>query len=231
MQGRPIDNKIVVRITNQSIEEIFSHEIVRNDGTTVKICINAPANEEEDRISTLYASTGIVEIGNDTIQKGDIAILTYDLFNDQTKILQDDENGRLLLVDPKTTYHEEDNIAFGNRNIPRQQIVWMKGEVNEMSQLLGIIRDGKFIVNDPFVLLYYKDEDEEKEEGMFDIGSEIIERKVFSISEKSRVKYKIDIGDEITIREPDIFEVVIRETKFQCCNDSDILMAKKLSKV
>ncbi len=222
-------DKILVRFTQESIEAIFFTKYKKEDGTEGRLEINVPANEIDDRAASIFAETGIVEmVGKDIdwIKKGDIAITSYELFNEEKKLVFEDDNGKVFIVDPTTKYHKEENIAYGNRDNPKNQIAWSRGEIEEVTQLLAIIRDGELIGNDPYVFLNYLPEEEEFNAGgiMFSEVPEIIERQILSVSAKSSKKYEVKNGDNILVRLLDTFPVKFLGKEVICCNDEDLMM-------
>jgi len=222
-------DKILIRYTQESIDAIFFTTVKKEDGSEARLEINIPAQEIDDRAASIFAESGIVEaVGSNivpNIQKGDIAIISYELFNDKRKLVSEDDNGKVFIVDPTTTYHAEDNIAYGDQQNPRNQLVWNKGEIDNVSQLLAIIRDGNLSANAPYVFLNYLPEEQEFNEGgiSYTETPEVIERQVLSISELSSKKYGVSNGDKISIRTLDTFPVKFLGKELICCNDEDLL--------
>lgn len=232
-------DKILVRFTQKDIDAIFFSTVQKDDGSTGRLEVNVPAQDIDDRAASLFVNAGIVvAVGRDVydIRTGDIALLSYELFNDERKLIKEDEDGRVMIVNPVTTYHAEDNIAFGNQQNPRNQLVWESGEIDEVSQLLGIIRDGELIANEPYCFLNYQNEEVERkitgttedehiiELIKFSETPEIIERQILCISKRGAEKYEVKNGDNISIRLLDTFSVKVLGRELTCCNDSDLLL-------
>lgn len=221
-QAKSLSGNIIIRITNQSIDAIFSKKIVTNTGEEKTLSINVDADEDDDRKSTLFVETAIVTfVGRDIIgiEKDDIAIISYELINDKSKLIySSEEEGLYYCITPVTKYHKQENIAFGNQKMPVSQLVWDKGEVDELSPLIGIIRNGELFANAPYVFL--TDISEEPVYG----NEELISAKIFGASETSKEKYSFNEGNEIVVRELDTFEINIDDKKIICCNDIDLLL-------
>lgn len=223
-------NYITVRVDQKSIDELFINKITRVDGSEVDMTINTLAEEMDDRAATIFVQIGTVELVGKNIEDiipGDTAIISYEIFNDPSKIISKDENGILFLVNPFTTYHDTENVAFGNQKNHRMQLVWEKGEVNEASQLLGIVRGGLIIANDPYIWLKYNDA-KENNLNLFkwDEENEIIISDIISISKLSESKYGVKAGEKIYFRYLDSFDLKISDSVFLLMNDSDMLMVK-----
>lgn len=225
------ENFITVRVDQKSINELFVNKITRVDGSEVDMSINTPAAEMDDRAATIFVQIGTVELVGKNIEEiipGDTAIISYEIFNDPSKIISRDENGILFLVNPTTTYHDSDNVAFGNQRNHRMQLVWEKGEVNEASQLLGIVRDGLILANGPYVFFYYVNNKKDKQAWIVEEeDKDIVRSRVLSISKVSEEKYFVKKNDFVLFRYLDSFDVKIGDTTFVLVNDSDMIMVEE----
>lgn len=225
------DNFITVRVDQKSIDELFVNKITRVDGSEVDLTINSPALEMDDRAATIFVQVGTVEMVGSKIENilpGDTAIISYEIFNDSSKIITKDENGILFLVNPNTTYHDSENVAFGNQRNHRMQLVWEKGEVNEASQLLGIVRDGLVIGNDPYVWVYYVNNKSSKDAWIVvEEEKDIVRSRVLAISKVSEEKYSVKKNDFVLFRYLDSFDVKIGDTTFVLVNDSDMIIVEE----
>lgn len=222
-------DKILIHFSQERINDIFFTTVVKNDGTVSRLEISTPAEDIDDRASTLFAEIGeVIGVGSEIkhIIVGDTAILDYNLFNDVRKLISEDQSGRTYIVDPVTKYHKEENIAYSEQDNERNQLVWNMGEVEEMSQLLAIVRDGELIANDPFVFLKYEEKEEVNDCGTlgYVYSPEVVTRKVLSISSIGTRKYDVKNGDSVLVREPDTFTVKINDKLVSCCNDEDLLI-------
>lgn len=224
-----LGDKILVRITKENRESIFSKEIKREDGTTFKLFINVPALDAiDERRSSLFVQTAMVEavaLGVEGVQVGDTAIVDYRLCNMDENLFQEDENGEVYWLNATSTYHRETAVAYANQRSPRDQIIHMKGELDEMSMLLGVIRGDKMIARMPFVFL----ENEPTVIKMHTLSGieynqkqTILKRKVLAIDDVSAVKYKTRVGDEIYVYDRDVFMIELDGKKIDCVNDEDI---------
>jgi co-chaperonin GroES (HSP10) len=247
-----LGDKVIVRFTSKSMQDLFSKEIRRVDGSTVRLWLNVDAAEQDDRKATLFVSTGIViNKGPQAklIEVGDIAILSYEVYNDPSKFVAIDDGDKIVWVNANTTYHAEDAWAYGNRtkvkgrdrfgahkmfNNDRDQMVWRKGEVEEVSQILGWIRGNEMFANDPYIFLHH----EEHEKKLLTLSGihysekpEIITRTVLCSSATSFEKYGITSGDKVRIKEVDTFEVKLQDKKITCVNDVDMLCGDSLVRI
>lgn len=228
---RLLHNKIFVRITKENRESIYTKKITRHDGTVVNLWKTIPVKDDVDeRSSSLMVQTGIVEEASESIgwiKKGDIAILNYDLCNSKINFMYEDGEDTIYFIDVKTTYHEEDQIAYQNRRTRRDQIIFSRGDYDELSPLLGIVRGDELIANDPYVFFVNESNKVTKvsQAGiMFTETQKIFDREVLAVSGRSTKMYGVKKGDIIKVEDKDMFNIKISDDRFiDAINDMDIL--------
>lgn len=243
-KAKVFGDKVIIRITEKSMKDLFSKEITRIDGSRVRLWLNVEAGEQDDRKATLFVRTGeVINIGPDVknIKVGDIAILSYEAYNDDTKFIDMDGEDKIIWVNAHTSYHSEDAWAYGNRSTimgrdrggrpklfknDRDQMVWKKGEVDQVSQILGWIRGDEMFANDPYIFLYH----EQHEKKLVTLSGiqysdkpSIIHRRVLCSSTLSAKKFGINTDDIVGIQESDTFEVELNGRKITCVNDTDVM--------
>lgn len=235
---RLVGNKIMIRISQQSINALYQKKIVRDDGTTVDLFVSVPATDDKDeRQSSLFVQSGIVEMVSDRVtfvKQGDVAILDYTTFNDRTVIFSDEPNGdRLLIIDPTTTYHKENIVVDANRRTPKSTFVAAQGDIDYGSPLIGLIRKDTLIANAPFVLFEHESVMQMKvsDAGIFyEVKKRLITRKVLACSALSCEKFGFDHGDTVTVLESDLFTVKLADgRKIDCANDTDVIVRQLVS--
>lgn len=225
-----LGNRILVRITKENRESIYSKEIIRNDGTKTKLFINVAAQDDKDaRGSSLFVQTGIVEMVSDEVkdvQVGDIALLDYQLCNSVINFFSKDEKGELYWLNATTTYYDHTEVAYQTRRSRRDQIVFSKGEIDELSMLLGVIRNDELIARAPYVFLLHLPVMRilTTDSGIvFQEKDKIVTREVLAISDDSTKKYGIEKGDNVLAADADIFMVEYDGKKIDCIHDSDVM--------
>lgn len=229
-------DKVIVRITKEMRETIYTKEIVRNDGTKVKLWKTVPAKDEiDERISALFVQTAIVEAAGkeiDWIKVGDIAIVDYNLCNSKDKFFMKDNEDTLFWFNANTTYHKQDEIVYQNRKTKRDQIVNSKGDYDSLSLLLGVIRDNELIANSPYVFLEHESTVVSKVSNtgiLYQEKQKMLSRKVLAISKDSEMRYGIKKGDEVLVDDFDIFTVKLTDDHIiDCVNDRDIVANSQL---
>lgn len=226
-----IADKILVRISAALRESIYSKEVIDAKGEKVRLW---KAEKETDyldeRASFLNVQVGIVDDVSekvDWIKKGDIALLNYDVCNSPQRFYRGDGDDNIYFLEVNTTYHKEDNIAWKNRRNKRDEIVWLAGDYDQLSGLLGVIRGNEIIANAPYI--FFKHESNihtmvSPKGMMYDAAEKIIEREVLAISKESSEKYGVKVGDIVTLDDYDLFDVKLSDDlAITAVNDCDIL--------
>lgn len=228
-----LGDKIIVRITKENRESIFSKEITRNDGTKTKLFINVAAQSEVDeRYNSLFVQTGVVEMVGEKVSgviPGDIALLDYQLCNSERNLFNKDENGEQYWLNATTTFHKKTEIAYQNRRSRRDQIVHKVGDIDEMSMLLGVVREDKVIARRPYVFLENLPVKLIKETKMgiqYTETQKILTRRVLGVDSETTKRFSIKEGDNILVDDSDIFLVKYGSNKVDCVNEEDCIGVK-----
>lgn len=226
-----LGNRILVRISHDSREGLFSKEIINVKGEKVKLFTNVPAQDRADeRISALFVQVGTVIAVSEKIEWieiGDTAIVDYTLSNSEQHLMYSDDEGDVFWLDAVTTYHNEDYIIEANRKNRRTQIVHGKGECDNISLLYGIVRGDKLIANDPYVFLNHESTLITKVSAaglMFEEKQKIVEREVLAVSGSSMRRISgLKQGVKAILDDYDNFTINLEGKKIDCINDIDIM--------
>lgn len=227
-----IGDKILVRISKELRDSIFEKEIDTPNGK-VKLWQAIQATDEMDeRLSFLNVHTAIVEEVShkiDWIKKGDTALINYDVCNSAERFVRKEGEDDIYWVQVNTTYHTEEKIAYQNIHSQRDQIVHSAGDYDTLSPLLGIIREGELIANNPYVFLTHESNIKtmvSKTGLMYEQEDKIFEREVLSVHPDNE---DIAKGDRVVVDDFDIFAVKIGDFyAMDCINCCDILCVKYL---
>lgn len=227
-----LGDKIIVRFTPESIESILmGKEITREDGSKVRLFIATPANDDEDRKSELMVQTAVVtHVSEDItdIQIGDVAIVNYDLFNSKNNKIgdHDEEGGLSFWLNASTIYHTDTKVAYANKKSKRDQIVYQAGDIDEMSFLLGLIRNDKLIARSPIVFVDHTSNEVARVSGSGLIYTEklkVFDRRILAISEETSKKKNIHEGDKILVADFDIFEIKMNGKSIDAIYENDVI--------
>ena len=228
---RPIKGKIIVKIVKEQWDELFKKKIKRDDGTTVELFINVEAAESDDRRYTLNIQSGeIISVADDVsdVFPGDIALLDYSVSSaNEENLIEKNDEYELRCINAITTFHEKDEIAYANRRSPKpkDQLIARKGDYNQISPLLGIIRKERIIARFPYIFLHHESNLIHKVSAsglLYEETEYVYERKVLASGDENILP-----GDTLVLRDHDVFPVKISDKHFEAIFAQDILAIKE----
>src|ERR1700733_6815612 len=204
----PAPNRVLIRITRQQIEDLTSKEIKKSDGTTARLFFEPILFDKSfERSYQQNVSIGsVVGVGDDVqdVIVGDTVILDYlstSLADDMIGAVSGDT---MISIVAKTTYHKTSSVLINARR------AWVKGDYDNISRILGIVRGDELIPFDPYIFLEYKadyikilsmrGEAMRSSEG-------VVQRRV--IAAPKGCEYKC--GDDIFLKKDDWFDREINE--------------------
>ena len=218
---RPHPNNVLIKITKASLDEFFYKRIVREDGSEISLLKTVEEKDGYDKKFTQNVSVGhVVAVGVNVkgIYLHDIVILDYLASNDENSLIGYINGDRFISLPAKTTYHEKD--AKPDMNFRK---AYVKGDFDEVSKVLGVVRGKKIIAFPPYVVL-------NNETNVIQVvlpNGRIVERTEPIV--KREVLSSLDTfkdGDIIYIKDEDLFERNISHKEFSFCFNSDILCQK-----
>lgn len=219
----PHPEKVLIKITRKQFSDLFSKWVFRNDGSRVELFIDIPESDGYDRKFTQNVSVGVVvAIGEkvEGIYPGDMAIIDYLVSTGSDALIGFVNGDMLVAVNAKTKYHTFDALP----NIDGRK-AFVKGDYDDLSPILGIVRNGKAIAFSPYVFLVHKTN---KIAVVLPNGritehtEEIASREIISASAKSGY---VD-GDSVILKETDLFSRVISNKQLSVCHEEDIFGKK-----
>lgn len=223
------DNYVLVKITKQSRDSVFEKKIRKEDGTLVDLCITVPPDKDMDRYAQFFVSTGeVMAVGAavKNVLAGDLAIIDYLVDNDESIIVGYEGEDKLVAVQAVTIRHEEDNVAYANRNSPKDQIVWCKGDYDLTTKVIGVLRGEELISLDPFVFLTHESNiyARKTHSGIqYEETTRTLEREILAVSQRTFETFGMIKGHVILCHEYDVFNVMIGGKTICVINDADIL--------
>lgn len=226
--------RVLVRFSHKDYDDVFlGREIETVDGRKIRLTIKKDYAPDMDAKSTVFRRLAeVLQVGRkvEGIEVGDIAIMDYKVDNDATIVVGEDEIGKIVACNGVSKYFEKNKWRYANRLNPRDMLMEEEGQLESVSDILGVIRNGKLLAKDPYVFLKYKAAKEMKV-SQFGIIYEEAKRRdeyeVISSSLRSKRKYNIIEGCKVLIDEIDTFHVEIKSgDSILVCNDSDVKLTK-----
>ena len=228
-------DNIMLKINKKDTDSLYSKWITRNDGSKVQLFIQPELHRDSDNRAKIFVSFGeVVQVGENVkgVEVGDIGILDYTVDNELDNILfYDEEKNKHIVIEATTTFHDCDEWAYGSRLNVRDVKVSAKGDMNVVSPLLALIRNGKLIAREPYVFINHEKNivDKQTDSGIFYTDTQfVMKRNVLAVSEKSTQKFGMYEGQSVIVEDFDIFDIKLPDASFiQCIIDKDILMGVK----
>jgi len=216
----PAPDRVLIRITKEQIENLISKEITKEDGTKVRLFFEHIHFDEgfERRYQQNVSVGEVVGVGCnvDNIRVGDTVILDYLVSNFSDDLIGYVKGDQMISILCKTTYHADSAIMINGRR------AWVKGDYDNISRILGVVRGDKLIPFDPYVFLEYKS-DLLKILNKFGeaerMTEAVIEREVIAAPEGCGY----DCGDKVRLKKDDWFDREVGDKKIAVIFRQDIL--------
>lgn len=227
-------NRVIVRFADDDYQNmLLGKPITCDDGSVVQLTIKKDWNKQMDASSTVFRRTAeVIQVGSnvDDIEIGDTAIMDYKVDNDESIVVGRDDVGKLVACLGVSKYYKQSTYRYANRLNQKDMLMDAEGSLEGVSDILGVIRNGKLIAKDPYVFLKFQSPKEMKVSSAGIIFEEQIkqgEYEVLSVSKRSREKYNIIDGSTVTVTELDTFVIDLPNGQtVLVCNDSDIKLCR-----
>lgn len=225
-------HKVLLRFRNDEYEDaLVVSKVKTNDGKIIKIYQNDWRKDKDYRSSVFRKKAEVLQVGRGVngIQEGDIAIVDYKLDNDESAEIGYDNIGKLVICNATTTFVEEDVWVEPNMLNQKKRLLAKAGDLQNITMVLGVIRNGKILAKEPYVFLEKKPNKEIKKTFYGIIYEEKYEKqeyKVISTSVETQNKFNIYPDNIVTVYEKDLFEVIVNDTTYLVCNDIDVKIEK-----
>lgn len=216
----PAPNRVLIKITNQQIEDLISKVITNDKGERVRLFFEPIlADQGYDKRFRQNVSVGeAVGVGSNVngVNVGDTLILDYLSGNLSDHLIGFFNKDQLISVLAETTYHKTNSVLINGRR------AWAKGDFDNISLILGSVRGDKLIPFDPYVFVEYESDFLSI---LNDMGEKVrstapvISRTVIASPENCIYK----CGDSIKVKRDDWFDREVAGRKIAIVFKNDIL--------
>lgn len=223
-QLRP--NSVLVKITNEEKRKIFETDVENTEGQIISLITSLRAEQVADEFYSQAVYVGnVVAVASDVthIEVGDTVIVDYmaDTYEQRVAYMEDD--GKVVILDADTKYHIDDKIAFASMRARADTYTWRKGDVDSQSWIYAIVRDGRLMPNNDYILLAHQDLTFEGESSSgiryYDTEGDVVVRKVIAAPDQSAVKK----GDIIVVEAFALLERSFGNVNFDIIMELDLL--------
>ena len=215
--------KVLAKITKGEWDALFSINIKRADGTIAKLFTDVEENEGYEKRFQDNVSVGtIVAVGSKLkgIQKGDVAILDYLVTGTNDSLVGYHKGHKTVAIPANTTYHTSDSTPQLDG-----RLTWKKGEFDQISPLLGVVRMKKLYARSPYVFLEYQNPAKLNIAAsgvMAEVVDDVCVRRVIGASADSGYKD----GDEVYLKEETLFSRQLDGKEISVVFEQDIMGLK-----
>lgn len=219
----PNDNKVLIKVSKSAWNSLFSKYVRIADGKEVELFTDIKEDDGYEKRFSQNVSVGVViAVGRDVsgVLKGDMAIIDYAVTGNDDALVGFVNGDRIVAIDAQTTYHTTDSAPQMNG-----RHAYVKGDVDNLSKLLGVVRMRKVIAFSPYVFLMHEDARKLKVSSggvMVEEVDEVCTRRVLASPSDSVCAE----GDSVLINEIDLFGRVIDGKEVSVIFETDIMGVK-----
>ena len=220
MEITPHPDRVLIKISKAAWDELFYKKIKRDDGEEVTLFTELEAGEGYDKRFTQNVSVGaIIAVGANVknVYLSDLAIIDYLVSNNEDYTIGYVNGDKIVSILAKTTYHTKDAKPFNDG-----RKAYVKGDYDEVSPLLGVVRKKQVIAFPPYVFLNFKSNLIARvlpNGQVVKSVEQISKREILSAGENSPFKD----GDEILLKEDSMFSRHISNKEISLIFDTDVL--------
>lgn len=216
----PAPDRLLVKITKKQIDDLISKEITLEGGVKKRLFFEPILHDQgyEAKFRQNVSIAEVIGVGDNLrgVMIGDVVILDYLVSSEDDDVIGSFNGDKIVSILCKTTYHETSApIIHGHAG-------WIKGDFDNISRILGVVRRDNLIPFDPYVFLEY-------ESDLLRIISihgdpmrsqeKVYKRTVLSSPQGSQYK----CGDVIKIQGTDLFERDVNGHKISIAFKNDII--------
>lgn len=221
MQLEPHPDKVLIKITKDEWNNLFSIWITRHDGERIQLFKDTEAETgHEQRFRQNLSVGNVVAVGKNVkgVLKGDLAIIDYLVTGNDESLVGHHYENKMIVIPAFTTYHEKDAAPLidGRKT-------YKKGDYDTLSPLLGVVRMGKVLPFRPYVFLKYENPSKMKvtKSGLqIEEEDDVCQREIVGAHKDSEYKD----GDKVLIKEANLFTRSIDGKEISVIFEEDILM-------
>jgi hypothetical protein len=216
----PAPNRVLIKVTAKQMQDLISKEIVLEDGTKKRLFFEPILFDQgyERRFQQSVSVGEAVGVGVNVqnVEVGDTLILDYLTSNLTDHLIGFFNKDQLISVLAETTYHNTSSVLINGRR------AWAKGDFDNISMILGVVREDKLIPFDPYIFLEYQSD-----------YLKILSMHGDSIRSKEPVVERVVLGspdgciykcgERIKIKKDDWFDREINGYKIAICFRQDVI--------
>lgn len=253
IEYKALKGKIIAKILGEDRDRTFKKKVTRDDGSIVFLHTTTTLRLEniqvagdthmevnhnlvemddaEDGRSKVFVRTAVVVSvgeGVSEFKKGDVILLDFKVDNMAEVVVAQEGEDKVISLNADTKYFKEDIVIHASQKQPRDMNLCFKGEVQDVSPIIAIVRGDKIIANHPYVILKHVEIPflQVNKNGVLGFHSEeLITREVIGVSNHSTQEFGIENGMKVMVKESDTFNIVWDGQTITAINDADVMTA------
>jgi len=221
-------NRILVEITEEDRDKLFNKIITSTSGQEFKLALQI---EEKDRgTDKFYSQTvnmgRVLQVADDCtqVQVDDIVLFDNLIDSDEGIIVEKSIFRKKIVILESHTYHNNDYLIPPHGKNHRPKWVWRKGNLDELSRILGIYRDGKLRCPKTLVITDHHNDDDDirKYVGIiYDYKKiPVVRRVIRAVPEDSQYK----VGENVLVLAEAVMNYDFGPHNFDVFGEDDVLM-------
>lgn len=222
-----LPNRILVEITEEDRDRIFKTIITSTAGQDFFLIKDRQAKEHTDKFYSQTVNMGrVLQVHPDCkqVQEDDIVLFDNMVDTDPLIVFESSQFRKKVVLQESHSYHTDDYLIPPSGKQIRPQFVWKKGNLDEMSRILAIYRDGKLICPETYVIADYHDDEQDVKRYVGVIHDVerigVVARKVKVSSSSS----KLQAGEMVMIEANKILTYDFGIHKFDVFFEEDVLL-------
>jgi hypothetical protein len=246
-------NKILIEITEADRENIYKKIITGIGGSKIELVTGIFETEENDKFFSETVNMGrVLQVADDCkqVQVDDIVLFDNMIDSEEGIIVDKSIFRKQIVIQESHTYHGRDYLIpphekpykreqkvdkKGNKRghkavvidevQKRPGYVWRKGDVEDLSHIVGIVRDGKLLCPNTLVITEHHNDDDDikKYVGIiYDYEKiPVVKRDIRAVAPNSQLK----VGQKVLVEREKILNYDFGPYKFDAFFEEDVLMS------
>lgn len=222
-----LPNRILVEISEQDRDKLFKKIITSTAGQDFLLIKDRQAPEHTDKFYSQTVNLGrVLQVhpACQQVQVDDVVLFDNMVDSDPLIVFESSAFRKKVVLQESHSYHNDDYLIPPSGKQLRPQAVWKKGDLEDMSRILAIFREGKLICPRSYVIAEYHDDEQDlrRYRGLIhDIQKlDVVSRTVKAAHESSDLRP----AQRVLVQADKILTYDFAEHKFDVFFEEDVLM-------
>jgi len=222
-----LPNRILVEIAEQDREKIFKQIITSTAGQDFLLIKDRQAPSHTDKFYSQTVNLGrVLQVHPHCrqVQVDDVVLFDNMVDTDPLIVFESSQFRKKVVLQESHSYHTDDYLIPPSGKQLRPQSVWKKGDLEDMSRILAIFRQGKLICPESYVIAEYHDDEQDvrRYQGLIHDTERLsaVSRTIKATHSSS----SLSPGNRVLVQADRILTYDFAEHKFDVFFEEDVLM-------